>query len=628
MCGLTHTATTARPENRVELFLPGKTKVYKSVAGREVVDKDFEYFYSPIFVNSNGMMVALAEAEYTENGTKSVDTVARYITTEGNNWMARENEGNGSGWAFQFSTRRKEEEEYLYAIKRPLAVAKDKKIYLLVLNKKKRKSEPVSRTNTIWGFELIVGEVKGGARGNQTVQWQTPESTVSNLMEQFKTCLLRASPYGGSAFLMGDGKVVFVVRALSGVQDVSSILYLNDTGNVTDIRWLRVATAENCFFSSFFPWEGRLMMIPTHCSGESHEVRESSDMGRTWTNATGAFSCLWDTLQDKRDFTTATIENKSVLLYTEQRVVGTKIMPMYETHLWITDGNRAHDVGLIVTDANAIPSSSLLYTDGELFYLHQQWNVRPKNVFLTQLKDELRSIKLLLKTWTEKDAYLSRSCNMTPVPTDGLVGFLSDKGSNTQWQDEYLCMNATVWGETKVPNGYTFRGAGAGAWWPVGYQSVGKRYNFVRHGLTVVMTVTIHEVPAGEKSPLLTIVEGPDAQSLGLWYGKNGRWNVMLNNVGTLAGSWVANKTYSVALTLRESSVSVCVDGEPVGSLFYAPAPGGELLDVEHLFIGGYGDNANTESHLTVTNVLLYSRPLNDTELKRLGRTLASPADG
>lgn len=366
-------------------------------------------------------------------------------------------------------------------------------------------------------------------------------------------------------------------------------------------------------------------------------------MGATWTEAVGPFSRLWDGLQKNDGLTTATIGNKTVLLSTHLREKKRHTKWEYEIRLRLADGNRVHDLGPIVTDANLVASSGLVYANGELFLLHKGGTMTSRSIFFTRLDDKLESIRSVLRTWAENDAYLLKPRNAVtapqgassdstpcpaPVPTDGLVGFLSSKGSSTCWRDEYHYVNATVRNGTRVGNGFRFSLGGAGARWPVGQEHLGVRYNFSRYGFAVAATVTIHEVPVGDR-PLLTVGGAGGRRRLGLWYDRDGQWKVMSegDREATQAGDWATNRVYEVAFMLRNGRFFAHVDGKPVGGLSYVPAPGEELSSIKDILIGGYGDDSakDTVSHVTVTNVLLYNRPLNDTELEAQARCQQTP---
>ncbi|RNE97320.1 trans-sialidase, partial [Trypanosoma conorhini] len=213
------------------------------------------------------------------------------------------------------------------------------------------------------------------------------------------------------------------------------------------------------------------------------------------------------------------------------------------------------------------------------------------------------------------------------VPTDGLVGFLSGKGDATQWEDEYLWMNATVGGATRVANGFNLTGPASRIVWPAVGLAGAPAYRFAGRGLTVVATVALHGAPEGV-TPLLGVgvSVGRHVCELSLWHDEKRRWRTDRRGGGAGAPTppWRAGETYQVALAAKGVTGSAYVDGVRVGSLECALAqaaaaaadeevplpPHDELLYV--VFFGGGA------SHVTLTNVFLYNRLLGDAELKAL----------
>ncbi|ORC84641.1 trans-sialidase [Trypanosoma theileri] len=168
-----------------------------------------------------------------------------------------------------------------------------------------------------------------------------------------------------------------------------------------------------------------------------------------------------------------------------------------------------------------------------------------------------------------------------------------------------------------------FKGVGAGAIWPVGEQGQNQRYHFANYMFTLVATVQIIELPeVGNPVPLLgvSLDEAGGKKLLGLSFNSDQQWNPICGKIETAPnGSWELNKAYQVALTFQDGVGSIYVDGEPLAGSGEKLQYDTRSLVVSHFYIGGYGTSElETDGHVTVTNVLLYNRQLNQSELKTL----------
>ncbi|EKF26588.1 trans-sialidase, putative, partial [Trypanosoma cruzi marinkellei] len=258
-----------------------------------------------------------------------------------------------------------------------------------------------------------------------------------------------------------------------------------------------------------------------------------------------------------------------------------------------------------------------------------------------RLTEQLQRVKKVLKTWKEVDERVSSLCpTLLSVKgtsaatacsagkiTDGLVGFLSGNFSNDTWSDEYLGVNATVNKEDeakKAANGVTFQGAWAE--WPVGAQGQNQLYHFANYNFTLVATVSIHNVPKGNNTiPLIGVYAMNGTGNnvlLGLSYNKEKKWKLLCGGEMTNehSSNWEANKTYQVAIVLQNGTQSTAyVDGQRVGGDAPCKLETTDSKEISHFYIGGDGRSAdNTESEevsVTVTNVLLYNRPLSSEEI-------------
>ncbi|EKG02309.1 trans-sialidase, putative [Trypanosoma cruzi] len=112
---------------------------------------------------------------------------------------------------------------------------------------------------------------------------------------------------------------------------------------------------------------------------------------------------------------------------------------------------------------------------------------------------------------------------------------------------------------------------------------------------------------------------------LGLSYDSQNKWQVLCSDGNTkdISSTWEPQTQYQVAIVLQNGTQgSVYVDGKRVeGVPFDLKYKGSKVIS--HFYIGGDVGNAeNTGSRegvsVTVRNVLLYNRPLGDTEIDAL----------
>ncbi|ESS61253.1 putative trans-sialidase [Trypanosoma cruzi Dm28c] len=280
---------------------------------------------------------------------------------------------------------------------------------------------------------------------------------------------------------------------------------------------------------------------------------------------------------------------------------------------------------------------------------HSLWSV--------PLTEQLQRVKDVLQTWKEADKTVSKLCPSSAGEllstgsarrdfkiTDGLVGFLSGKFSENTWRDEYLGVNATVKkkdGETgaeQTSDGVKFTGRGAGAEWPVGEQGENQLYHFVNYNFTLVATVSVDKVPQEEGSPisLMGAKMNGDGKTvlLGLSYDKEKKWKLSCGGGTSTKDQSVTlatETTHHVVILLRNGTQgSAYVDGQRVGRDEQCKLKNTEDKKISHFYIGGDGNSAGGVSEVqdvsvTVTNVLLYNRPLDDDEINALNTKLSIP---
>ncbi|EKF28220.1 trans-sialidase, putative, partial [Trypanosoma cruzi marinkellei] len=135
-----------------------------------------------------------------------------------------------------------------------------------------------------------------------------------------------------------------------------------------------------------------------------------------------------------------------------------------------------------------------------------------------------------------------------------------------------------------------------------------------------------HNVPKGNNTiPLIGVYAMNGTGNnvlLGLSYNKEKKWKLLCGGEMTHehSSNWEANKTYQVAIVLQNGTQSTAyVDGQRVGGDASCKLETTDSKEISHFYIGGDGRSAdNTESEevsMTVTNVLLYNRPLSSEEI-------------
>ncbi|EKG03671.1 trans-sialidase, putative, partial [Trypanosoma cruzi] len=330
-------------------------------------------------------------------------------------------------------------------------------------------------------------------------------------------------------------------------------------------------------------------------------------------------------------------------------------------HLWLTDNTHIVDIGPVSDDDAA--ASSLLYKSAgsetnkeELIALYEKKKKGDEgkashSLWSVLLTEQLQRVKEVLATWEKVDQTVSKlcpsksavedaspgnACSPTVKITDGLVGFFSGNFSENTWRDEYLGVNATVKGNdegnkaTKTSDGVKFTGAWAE--WPVGSQGENQLYHFANYNFTLVATVSIHNVPEEGNTPIPLVgakINDEKTVLLGLSYNKEKKWKVFCGD-GTpkehSSVTWEKETTHQVVLMLQNGTQgSAYVNGERVGEDEACDLINTKDKKISHFYIGGDGSSTGSEEEVsvTVTNVLLYNRPLSTAEIGALNANKA-----
>ncbi|RNF00571.1 sialidase-like protein, partial [Trypanosoma cruzi] len=457
---------------------------------------------------------------------------------------------------------------------------------------------------------------------------------------------------GGSGAVMREGAIVFPMQAKD--RDGKSVSLSMSFDPSAKWRLSSTRPGKGCRDPTLVKWEkyegeyDEILFMMAHCAGGYYDVYKSTSHGVNWNTLGEPITRVWGNSHNRKGYgvqsgsTTAIIEGKEVMLITA---------PVYpkndnkvgkgRLHLWVTDNARVYDVGPVSREDDDAAASSLLLKEKdnkELISLYENKKDGSYNLVAVRLTEKLERIKEVVKTWAALNSAL-HSCSSDssatvglpkkgmcngPVPTDGLVGFLSGNFSENTWRDEYLGVNATVTnGRRRVPNGWTFKGPGAGAVWPVGDMGQTVPYYFANNEFTLVATVSIHEVPQSDSSIPLMGVRMNDTSStvlFGLSYTHEKKWLAITEDAVDPEdiGVWEPNRTYQVGLRMNGDESTVFVDGKEIhnkrhnGNLFNSHR-------ISHFYIGGDNKHQSaTGGHVTVTNVMLYKELLLEGELYKL----------
>ncbi|KAF5217510.1 hypothetical protein ECC02_009611 [Trypanosoma cruzi] len=551
-------------------------------------------------------------------------------------------------------------------VSRPTTVVKGREIYMLV-GKCSRTAVAQESVAEASGLFLVKGEVSGD-ESNKKILWKdTKDVSRASFGKEIQS--LEGLIGGGGSGVGTEGNTfLFPVEGTKNGEDgkkktVSLLIYSKDANSWTLSKGM---SADGCSDPSVVEREKDKLMMMTACDDGRRRVYESGDKGDLWTEALGTLSRVWvNPTENERDFRsgfiTAKIEDRDVMLV---------VLPVYAKkndkeghqkgngkgvlHLWLTDNTHIVDIGPVSGDDEDAAASSLLYKSdegednkGELIALYEKKGdetTSSPSLWSVRLTDQLERVKEVLATWKEVDERVSKLCPSgsavqdtsidtacsPAMPMDGLVGFLSGNFSDNTWRDEYLGVNATVKGndgEKKKAEAATVdsekgvRFQGAWAEWPVGSQGENQLYHFANYKFTLVATVSIDSVPEGDTPIPLMGVKMNDEQkkSFGLSYEK-GKWKLLCSdgpNSGEQSRASEPGKTQHVVILLRNGTQgSAYVDGQRVGGDTPCALGNTDSKGISHFYIGGDADDAGSKDvTVTVTNVLLYNRPLSSEEI-------------
>ncbi|KAF8303605.1 putative trans-sialidase, Group V [Trypanosoma cruzi] len=635
----------------------GPTFQWKAITDGETVDS----LGVPVLLKVGSDVFVVAEVQCKDENTVFTGIASQLLTNTADNKPEEVLEDAKKDTQFLEEVTSTEGKKRV-GVSQPTTVVKGSDIYMLV-GKYNRNDAQESDAGD-WGLLLVKGGVIDEGSSKKIGWTDTKRLPRNTFGEQLKT-LTGLIGGGGSGVKTKDDTLVFPVEGLKkkGAETeedgktVSLIIYSSDTANW---KLSKGISDDGCSDPSVVEWEDKKLMMMTACDDGRRRVYESGDKGDSWTEALGTLSRVWGSKHEEQTkrvasgFITAMIEERDVMLVT---------LPVYPNekednskgvlHLWLTDNAHIVDIGpLSGDDDEDVAASALLYKSGdnkeeeELIALYEKKKAdgeKPSPGMVSVLLTErLERVKEVLTTWkevnervsklcppnAEKDTSTGNACSNDKI-TDGLVGFLSGNFSDNTWRDEYLGVNATVTnkdGAAKAETGVTFRGPWAE--WPVGKQGENQLYHFANYNFTLVATVSIHEVPEeGSPIPLMGATMNDDDKTvlLGLSYNdKEKKW-ILLCGGGTetkdLSSTWEPQTQYQVAIVLQNGiHGSAYVDGQRVGGDEQCKLENTESKVISHFYIGGDEGSAEGQEgvSVTVSNVLLYNRPLSSEEIGAL----------
>ncbi|KAF8288543.1 putative trans-sialidase, Group V [Trypanosoma cruzi] len=544
-------------------------------------------------------------------------------------------------------------------VSRPTAVVKESDIYMLV-GKYSRNAAAVGQDGGAdgWGLLLVKGEVSDAGESKK-IDWKDTKRLQWKPLGGTNDSLTELIGGGGSGAKLTDDTLLFPVEATKNDKKTKIFLLVIDPRDIPN--WtLSEMSADGCSDPSVVEWKDKKLMMMTACDDGRRRVYESGDKGDLWTEALGTLSRVWGNKQDEKvklvrsGFTTATIDDVD-----DKRTVVLVTLPVYSNekgnkkgklHLWLTDNTHIVDIGPVSGEGDDAAASSLLYKSAEgedkkeeLIALYEKKDEAEASLGMVSvlLTEQLQRVKKVLTAWKEVDDLVSKLCRSENVEsispenacsptfkiTDGLVGFLSGNFSDKTWRDEYLGVNATVKGNDggaeMTDNGVQFQGAWAE--WPVGAQGENQPYHFANYKFTLVATVSIDGVPEeGTTIPLMGAKMSGDGNPvlLGLSYNNEKKWILKCSGGTTkeLKSTSETERTRHVVVLLKNGGQgSAYVDGQLVGGNEECALGEAASKGISHFYIGGdggdKGGSASQEVHVSVENVLLYNRPLDDTEV-------------
>ncbi|RNF00426.1 trans-sialidase [Trypanosoma rangeli] len=618
----------------------------------QCVEGSFRSLRAPSLVEVDGAVLAVAEAQCKNGSGSFTGILSQHLKGIG---PEPTEIPMGAGTSSFHTQLLKEGDNEMRDTVRPTTIVSGNGVYMLLGSCSRATLESKEADRSECKIMLVKGSVTDG--GEKKVQWGEPHAADFEAR-------IRATPGtyvsagGGSATVMSDGTLVFPLQATKSGNTFLMVAHFTPSEN----KWEPVVdtVGEGCYNPSIVEWgevdDRRIFMIAPCTDGSYHVYKTLASFSLYYWPTGEPISQVWGNSRDgkgegvRSGFITATIDGMKVMLlttpvYSEEKGEG-------QLHLWMTDNARVHDVGPVSREGDDAAASSLLYRADkkELILLYENKKSGDSySLVAVSLTEQLEQIKSVVKVWKDMDTAL-KNCASTgtvdpriknvcksAVPTKGLIGFWSNSLEGNLWKDEYLGVNTIVHGGSVAgtERGVRFRGAAAGAKWPVGNKGQFQPYHFVNKKFTLVATVMINAVPETDGPvPLMGVRMNDDASTVlvGLFYTKDKKWGVTVNGksreLSDKDGTWQPGTTYQVALKRHWNEVYVYVDNNELIQEEISPSEY-TSRDVSDFYVGGDGAKGTGEVDVTVGNVLLYNEALGDNGLTSLSAskvTLPTPA--
>nr|CDI70087.1 TS3 protein [Trypanosoma congolense] len=620
-------------EETINCVLEPRSKqlgVAKDMEGKHVVDS----FRIPSIVEVDGVLITVSDVRYlNSNDLSFIDTVARYSADGGRTWETEVIIKNARVNA-----------EHSRVVD-PTVVVKNNTIFVLVGRYNKSDAYWTWQGGGgDWDILMHKGTVTKSLRGGKpsvNIEWDEPQNLkylLSTVGKIDGRSLIQYIGGVGNCVVTPNGTIVLPVQVLNTNRSVMAmIIYSTDEGE--SWQFSKSATPVGTTESSIVWWDDKLLLNGrTNNDLGYRKVYESSDLGTTWTEVVGTISRVIGNSPGRNQPGSSgssiaiTLEGMRVMLITQPKNIKGS-WHRDRLQLWLTDGNRVWLVGQISEGDDNGPYSSLLYTsNGTLYCLYEQDKAAVLSIYLIKLEDELESIKSIVKLWKDQDALLSGNCSSPDgdytegcvgIPTAGLVGLLSGPSDEDVWHDAYRCVDASVENVVNVADGLQLSGWNSSrVLWPVSSQGQDQKYHFANVHFTLVANLRLVGAPKGDFSLVgFEMYEGETRKTVKLSAIKSAFWEMCHTDLTTRGsrGSLPCDEVHQVALTLRNGVISVYANGRHLSVLDTKVAGANELLNISNFFVGHPGvGGALPWGSAVVRDVLLYNRPLHETELESL----------
>ncbi|CBH09584.1 trans-sialidase, putative [Trypanosoma brucei gambiense DAL972] len=593
-------------------------------------------YRSPSLLSIGDSLVTVSETWDPSDTEQYVDVITEYSAHYGAPAVTQVAVRNDT-LDFHAVYKHKEDRE---STMHPTAVAIDGMIFVLIFCKN------IGASGNQTGDAVIMPHVAkgvvlpGGATGNVWVNWtqlMPIRSLLPKVIEGKRVSMFFGG--GGNTIVMTKGTLVMPVQMVrTDDQRFATIIYSSNNGTSWTVA--KGFTDSGCRESSVLIWKRKMLLVARSDDGYT-KVFESDYMGDVWTESLGTISRVLGNSPDRRgpgnqgSAITIPLGNETVMFFTQTTVSNSSDsnegdINRIDQRIWFSDGSRMVKVGHIYWNDHLSSSRSyLLYSNNRLLCAYEMGAEKAYAITVRSLVGELENARFARETWARQDAYISGICSSAKesapcasgVPVDGLVGLLSSMVNGTAWVDAYFSVNANFVGGLAGPAGLTFEGTARGGRWPVGVQGQNQRFHFANTHFTLVLTLTIHEQTAPRAPVLVTrLYENGSYIDLEFSYTDDKRWHIQYGaEYGSTSGQWALNQEHQLAFVLRGGTIAVYLDGKRMPTMARMLAGNGNLLNITHFYIGGYGTvKQSPRDRLTIRNAMLYNRPLKKAEIDKL----------